>query len=177
MITVFLVAPMLSMLGGCFCPYGRDELVAGKASEPPKLVTDSSGHFRTRARWAAGLPLCVGFKPISVNASYRYCRTMSADLLEREISDDRWSYRLSSDPETALRDLGSTRCLRGDVMAPLRVTDARNWLGLGRVGGRWYVGGVVRVVRGGRGDGDEGTGEGRRSVRGGGRWHVHAIGC
>jgi hypothetical protein len=51
---------------------------------------------------------------------------LATDLLERDINDGQWSLRVVSDPETALRDLGSSRYWEGEVMVALRVTDSRN---------------------------------------------------
>lgn len=96
---------LCALVAGCIGPHGSDHLIAGKTSEPPKLVTDSSGHFRTRAQWPVGSPLYVGFRPSSVNASYRHSRTM---FVRSELADSKecmWSilmsgamYRMKSRP-------------------------------------------------------------------------------
>jgi hypothetical protein len=88
-------APMLVTFGGCIHPHGTDQLIAGATSEPPKLVTDSSGHFRTRARWPVGSPLYVGFKPISVNASYGHSRSMRVRSELADSEEGSWFLRMT----------------------------------------------------------------------------------
>lgn len=70
--------------GGCIGPQGPDHLITGPTSRPPKLVTDSSGHFRTRAQWPVGSPLYVGFRSSSLDPSWRYSRQVR---VRSELSD------------------------------------------------------------------------------------------
>ncbi|MBX3317380.1 MAG: hypothetical protein KF902_11025 [Phycisphaeraceae bacterium] len=89
-LTTIVFAPMLVLLGGCGWRHGPDLVVAGATSTPPKLVTDSSGHFRTRAQWPVGSPLYVGFVRASVDPSWHSSRSLLVRSSLESTSERKW---------------------------------------------------------------------------------------
>jgi hypothetical protein len=55
---------------------------------------------------------------------------LEAGMEKLDRTDGKWQLRITSDPIMALRDFESTQYWKGEVVAPLRVTDAADWNGL-----------------------------------------------
>jgi hypothetical protein len=49
------------------------------------------------------------------------------NFIDFDLNDGKWRLRIKSDPEIALRDFESTRYWKGDITAPLQVTDTSEW--------------------------------------------------
>jgi hypothetical protein len=55
---------------------------------------------------------------------------LDAEMEKLDRMDGKWQLRITSDPIMALRDFESTKYWKGEVIAPLHVTDAADWAGL-----------------------------------------------
>ncbi len=87
-----------------------------------RVVARTRGWWRGRTSAKGQL----GVSPMDGPARMRVSIEIEG-LDEADVADGRWSLRVASDPEMALRDFDSSAYWLGDVVVPLRVTDISNW--------------------------------------------------